>query len=175
MNQDRLPAAKGHVVTEKTAAAGTPDSLPADIRLMEVGDCAGAAEIETLSFSDPWKEETFREFLESRLDTCLGAWERESGRLAGYAVLRQIAGEGELLRIAVDPDFRGRKIGRKLLAAVTDAARKDGTKVLYLEVRAGNESAVNLYRSAGFQETGRRKAYYRHPTEDALLMELRPV
>lgn len=146
-----------------------------EIRLMTEDDAGQAAAVETLSFSDPWKEEVFREFAESRMDTCLGAWERETDHFLGYAILREIAGEGELLRIAVDPPARGRGTGRKLLEAVTETAGKHGTEVIFLEVRAGNEKAVNLYRTAGFRETGRRKAYYRNPTEDALLMELRPV
>ena len=70
---------------------------------------------------------------------------------------------------------RYREVRRELLEAVTAAARDGGTDVLFLEVRAGNERARNLYKSAGFRETGRRKAYYRRPVEDAVLMELRLV
>ena len=145
------------------------------ISVMEKGDGEKAAVLEQLCFSDPWTAGDVEEFVRNSLDTCFAAWNPETGTMAGYADLRQIAGEGELLRIAVDPACQGRGIGRKLLEAVTAAARDGGTDALFLEVRAGNERARNLYKSAGFRETGRRKAYYRRPVEDAVLMELRPV
>ena len=89
--------------------------------------------------------------------------------------MQEVAGEGELLRIAVDPAVRGRGLGRKLLEAVTETAGEDGIQTIFLEVRESNRAAVNLYRSAGFREIGRRRGYYHNPPEDAILMELHLV
>jgi len=50
-------------------------------------------------------------------------------------------------------------------------AKLAGTEKLFLEVREGNQAGIQLYESAGFRTFSRRKAYYRDPVEDALLME----
>lgn len=79
---------------------------------------------------------------------------------AGFALLRTIAGETELLLIAVRAGFRRRGIGTQLLARAMAAAAGDGADTMHLEVRDGNE-AVRLYRAAGFLQIGRRRHYYR--------------
>ena len=142
---------------------------------MDEAHCGQAAALEVLCFSDPWGQESFRDFSASRLYRTFGAAPAEDGDLAGYAVLQEVAGEGELLRIAVDPTARGRGLGRKLLEAVTETAGEDGIQTIFLEVRQSNRAAVNLYRSAGFREIGRRRGYYHNPPEDAILMELHLV
>ena len=43
---------------------------------------------------------------------------------------------------------------------------------LTLEVRASNYPAIALYGSRGFRGAGRRKNYYEHPREDAVIMTL---
>ena len=146
-----------------------PSGLNCRICPLKNGDAPAVAALESACFSDPWGETEFSSVEESRLDQGFAAWVGET--LAGYAILRTVAGEGELLRIAVRPDVRGRGIARKLMEQVERAAREAGADSLFLEVRAGNEPALALYRASGFEENGRRKDYYRFPTEDAVLME----
>lgn len=81
------------------------------------------------------------------------------GRPAGFALYRTIAGEAELLLLAVSPEFRRRGIGRMLLDQFLDHARDRGVSRVHLEVREGNP-AVIMYRSAGFSLAGRRPKYY---------------
>jgi ribosomal-protein-alanine N-acetyltransferase len=81
------------------------------------------------------------------------------GRSAGFALYRTIAGEAELLLLAVSPEFRRRGIGRMLLDQFLDHARDRGVNRVHLEVREGNP-AVIMYRSAGFSLAGRRPKYY---------------
>jgi len=85
---------------------------------------------------------------------------RCGGEPAGFALLRTIAGETELLLIAVRAGFRRRGIGTALLARALAAARTDGADAMHLEVRDGND-AVRLYQAAGFLPVGRRRHYYR--------------
>lgn len=88
----------------------------------------------------------------------------------GFAIGRSVAGEAELITIAVDPAARRQGTGRALLAAFEAKANADH---LFLEVAADNTPAIALYRSAGWRETGRRKAYYKRqtgPAVDALTM-----
>ena len=54
------------------------------------------------------------------------------------------------LTIAVAPRARGRGIGRRLMRAVVPWARRVGVRKLRLDVRAGNEAALALYRGEGY-------------------------
>lgn len=92
------------------------------------------------------------------------------GTVLGYACV-QLAGEqAELLRIATRRESRRRGVGRDLLCATCAAARDAGCRELLLEVAARNLAARALYDRAGFQVVGTRRAYYRHPPDDAILM-----
>lgn len=89
--------------------------------------------------------------------------EHESA-VVGFLVLLPLPpDEAEVLNIAVAPDFQRLGIGRALLKAT--AAR-----TLFLEVRESNAAARAFYQSLGFRQTGRRRGYYHHPAEDAILM-----
>ena len=97
-----------------------------------------------------------------------------SGRFAGFAVIRLLValdgGEAELESIVVSPELRGRGVGAALLAEVICRAKAQGAQRLDLEVRASNAAAIRLYERLGLRETARRRGYYRHPDEDAVLM-----
>lgn len=80
--------------------------------------------------------------------------------LAGFALARAIGDEGELLLLSVRPDWRGRGIGRTLLDAALDEAKRRGVRAFNLEVRESNR-AIALYTAAGFTQVGVRRDYYR--------------
>ncbi len=82
---------------------------------------------------------------------------------AGFALLRKIPGEAELLLIAVRERFRRQGVGRALLNRAIEDAVADGIEALHLEVRDGNP-ALALYRDAGFVQVGSRRGYYRGRT-----------
>lgn len=91
----------------------------------------------------------------------IGAWlllAERRGEPAGFALVRAVAGEAELLLIASHP--RGQGIGAALLDRVIKACRARGVARLFLEVRACNP-AISLYRRAGFVKVGERRGYYR--------------
>ncbi len=87
-----------------------------------------------------------------------------------------IIDEAHVSTIAVHPDWRGRRVGERLLVAMLEQALDLGAATATLEVRVSNERAQGLYRKYRFEVVGRRKHYYRDNGEDALLMtaELRP-
>ena len=85
-----------------------------------------------------------------------------SGAIAGFALMRAIADEAELLLIAVDPAAQQRGIGAALLDDFIAIARPRGARRLHLEVRDGN-TRDRLYERAGFSLAGRRRDYYRGP------------
>lgn len=78
----------------------------------------------------------------------------------GFALTRTVAGESELLTLAVDPAHQRQGIGRDLtqdwLSAITPYA-----DTAFLEVAQDNSAAHALYLSLGFAEIGRRPAYYK--------------
>ena len=78
----------------------------------------------------------------------------------GFSLFRTVAGEAELLLLAVAPDRQRNGIGRLLLDQFVDRARASGATRVHLEVRDGNP-AVQMYRLAGFKLAGRRPNYYR--------------
>ncbi|MFX0547516.1 GNAT family N-acetyltransferase [Roseovarius sp. S1116L3] len=81
----------------------------------------------------------------------------------GFALSRVIAGEAELLTLAVDPDHRRQGIAVRLLADVEAAAARMGAAQQFLEVAADNPAACALYLGAGYAEVGRRAGYYARP------------
>lgn len=81
-------------------------------------------------------------------------------QVVGFSLYRTVAGDSELLLLAVMPPAQGRGIGRKLLGRFVDDAKKNGAEKIHLEVRDGNP-AVRIYESAGFEQTNRRRNYYR--------------
>lgn len=90
-----------------------------------------------------------------------------------FALGRCVAGEAELLTIAVDPASQGRGLGRLCLRRFLDACRDAGADRVFLEVATSNRAARSLYETEGFREDGRRKGYYRTSggaPVDALLM-----
>ena len=92
---------------------------------------------------------------------------------AGFILARAVAGEAELLTLAVHPDARRHGLGARLLeAAVAEAARR-GAAALFLEVSEANIAARALYTRAGAAEVGRRRRYYADGT-DALVLRIGP-
>jgi ribosomal-protein-alanine N-acetyltransferase len=88
------------------------------------------------------------------------AEENETSLPCGFSLYRTIAGDSELLLLAVSSNAQRRGIGRLLLTEFIDQSKNLGADRVHLEVRDGN-SAINLYRSAGFVPVGRRRKYYR--------------
>jgi ribosomal-protein-alanine N-acetyltransferase len=91
-----------------------------------------------------------------------GVWltlARDGEALAGFALSRSVAGEAELLLLAVRRDRQKHGIGELLLNHFIEDAQRRGAHHLHLEVRDGNP-AVRLYKRAGFSQVGRRRNYY---------------
>lgn len=95
-------------------------------------------------------------------------------RVLGFIMVRSVAGEAEVLTIAVAEARRGRGYGRRLIEEALRRLYAEGAERVFLEVGESNPPALALYRRIGFQEVGRRKGYYADggPGGTALVMQL---
>ena len=84
--------------------------------------------------------------------------------------MQAVLDEGYITNVAVRPDCRKQGVAGKLLQVFLDFAQANHLAFLTLEVRASNYPAIALYGSRGFRGVGRRKNYYEHPREDAIIM-----
>lgn len=162
------------------------------IRTALPSDLAEIARIEHASFADPWTIAALGSALMlahsrflvavdgqvgdmARIDAGGGepaGTHRRSGlQVLGYVLASMLGDEGEVADLAVTPGARRRGIGGTLLDRVSAESADAGVRTLYLEVRESNSPALALYRSRGFIVIGRRRGYYRHPPEDALVLK----
>ena len=127
------------------------------------------AELERICFSDPWSRQMLSEHLENECGATLVA-EGADGTVLGYAGVLVILDEGYITNIAVRPAYRRQGVATELLEVFQRFAEGNHLTFLTLEVRAGNAGAQALYEKLGYEEVGRRRNYYEHPREDAVLM-----
>ncbi len=140
------------------------------IRALKSTDAAAIAEIEALCLdAAQWGIDGY-----ARLDSGeLNGWAAELEHdLLAFIVVQTAADELEILNLGVDPAFRRQGLATRLLSMALTAGEKNRASRAFLEVRESNAVARAFYRSQRFLETGRRKGYYSHSYEDALVLSL---
>ena len=94
----------------------------------------------------------------------------DDGIARGCIALRKLSdGKGEVKRLYVRPEYRGNGIATALVERIIEDARNIGYKELYLDTLPELESAVRLYKSFGFEETGQ---YNDSPVDKTIFMKL---
>ena len=141
------------------------------LRAHPAADPVLLAGLDARCFPDPWNAAFHAVLAEN---TANRAWllHLADGEPAGFLVFRDVADEGEILRIGIVPECRRRGLGAWLLGRLTEEGRRRGWRAIFLEVRAGNRAARGLYEREGYRETGLRWNYYRAPVEDAVICRL---
>ena len=147
-------------------------SVAADgLRAMGVQDLDRVLDVEVRAYGFPWSRGNFVDSLAAGyLAECLTA---PDGTLIGYFLAMPGVDELHLLNLTVAPEHQGRGHARALLSRVVALARGRGDDAVWLEVRAGNARARDLYLRNGFAEVGLRRGYYPAAAsrrEDAVLM-----
>lgn len=125
------------------------------------------AELEALCFSEPWSEKSLELLLG---ESATGFVCVSEERVLAYGGMLIAPDEGQITNVAVHPDARREGLGRSVVDALIEEARARGLEQVSLEVRVSNLAAIALYERAGFTVEGKRKNFYRRPTEDALIM-----
>ena len=146
----------------KEATSGAPVAVRMTARHL-----ADVAELERLSFAEPWSADSLRLLLG---ETGVAFVVCDGARAVAYGGMMCVAGEGQITNVAVHPDYRRRGYGREVTEALLRYAAENGFFEVSLEVRASNAAAIALYRAQGFATCGMRRNFYRKPTEDALVM-----
>ena len=132
--------------------------------------------IEKSSYSHPWTPGNFRDSVAAgyHLEVLL-VQDQGQERVAGYWVAMEGVDEVHLLNITVAPAWQGRGLGTRLLKALCEWSRQRQAQWLWLEVRASNTHAQQVYQHFGFKRVGERKNYYPLTPvrrEDAVVMSL---
>jgi ribosomal-protein-alanine N-acetyltransferase len=120
--------------------------------------------------TEAWTRSGYRaELADTRYRYYLAA-EGPAGELLGWAGVRVVADEAEILTVGVVPGARRAGIARRLLDGLLAEAIRRGARAAFLEVRVDNDAARALYRSEGFADMGVRSGYYDAGRVDALTM-----
>ncbi len=144
--------------------------MPADVPLV--------MELEPICFPTPWSASTYLHELRNPRGSYWvirpGA-QQPSGSvppILGYGGLWLLGDEAHITTIATHPDWRRRHLGEWLLLRLIGAAREAGARLVTLEVRVHNASAIALYTKLRFEDVGIRRGYYQDTGEDARLLTL---
>jgi ribosomal-protein-alanine N-acetyltransferase len=133
-------------------------------------DLDAVMEIERRSFAQPWSRGMFLHELKVPFSkTILARSSPGAPEVLGYICRWLVGEEVQILNLAVHPDQRRRGIARALVDRIVQEAEQHEVKVITLEVRRENASAITLYAALAFSERGVRRNYY-GPGQDAIIM-----
>lgn len=134
-------------------------------------DADGVARVEAACMPVPWSRQSFWEEASHSDAYYLIARDVDKDNLiVAYAGCWVLANEGHITNVAVDPDYQGQGLGRRLMNELTSRVKALGVDSMTLEVRPSNTVAINLYTSLGFRSVGQRPKYYTNPVEAAEIM-----
>lgn len=134
-------------------------------------DADGVARVEAACMPVPWSRQSFWEEASHTDAYYLTARDIDKDNLiVAYAGCWVLANEGHITNVAVDPDYQGQGLGRRLMNELTSRVKALGVDSMTLEVRPSNTVAINLYTSLGFRSVGQRPKYYTNPVEAAEIM-----
>jgi ribosomal-protein-alanine N-acetyltransferase len=133
-----------------------------DIFDMTGADCRDMSALHGERFARGWGDGEFHSLLSQ--DSVFGFVARQTNHnghsMGGFVLSREVAGDAEILTIAVNSRFGRAGLGWRLMQAAIRQARARGGESMFLEVDEGNAAALGLYRKLGFVKVGERKAYY---------------
>lgn len=141
------------------------------LRPLQPADLDRVAQLETELFGPAaWSRELYEEEL-ARADRYYVAADVD-GELVGYAGI-VLASDAQVMTVGVAAGHRRRGIATRLVTDLVERARAARAREVFLEVRAGDTGAQELYRRAGFEPIGVRPRYYLPDGEDAVVMRCR--
>lgn len=125
-------------------------------------DADAVANLHARSFYRGWPRQDIETYIADTDTPTLVACDKNH-KVAGFAMLRLLGDDAELMTIAVDPKYRGKGVGEALMRACFDDLLMTPSKRMILEVAADNPAAIKLYGKLGFNKISERKGYYARP------------
>ena len=142
--------------------------IPIEYAILNESHLDSLETLEQMCFSIPWSKNLFRNEIGNSQKYYVVAL--SEGNVIGYGGIAFVLDEGDIMNIAVHPDFRKKGIGSGILTMLIEYATDKSASLINLELRESNENAYNMYKKFGFETVGKRKEYYSDNKEDALLM-----
>jgi ribosomal-protein-alanine N-acetyltransferase len=133
-------------------------------------DISEIVALERECFAVPWSATQYHMAFGHKTFVVYGV--KADADLAAYLAYAELSEEMEIFNLGVRAAYRRRGLAKALLGHVLARCAKLGVAQGFLEVRASNQAALNLYGMFGFSVAGRRKNYYPDNSEDALVMRL---
>jgi len=130
-------------------------------------DAEALAAVHAAAFDAPWSADDIVRFAEDRGGFALAAEMDDGDGIAGFILCRAIAGEAEILTLAVAPAHRRRGLASALVETAA-AVAAESAEAMFLEVAEDNPGALALYQRLGFAIAGRRAGYYGRPAGGAV-------
>jgi [ribosomal protein S18]-alanine N-acetyltransferase len=150
-----------------------PGELITIERIANGPDLDAVAALEAASFTNPWTREMLARELETSLVARVYVLRTPERPVAAFCSCWILYEELHINTLAVDPAYRRRGLGSRLMRHLLALAAGEGATRALLEVRRSNVPAIRLYETLGFHVTDIRRSYYTHPDEDALVLTSR--
>ena len=138
-----------------------------DIDYMNLSDLEQIKYILNTDFDDFWSYSVLKDELTSKNSTYFVVKNKEN-KILGFAGIKTILDEAEIMNIVTKKDCRNQGIGNLLLDKIILEAKNKNIKKINLEVNENNTIAIHLYEKFGFNKDGERKNYYQD--QNAILM-----
>ncbi|MDY0882175.1 ribosomal protein S18-alanine N-acetyltransferase [Dongia soli] len=151
----------------------TGDQISGELYVRPAGpfDLEVLAALHAICFTAPWDQtwtaNSFAEVLAMPGASGIILLDKDNEPL-GFAVMRSVLDETEIILLAVRPDCRGRGFGKELAQMIVERAHAEGQQAIFLEHAHPNVAAARLYQAAGFKQMGIRRNYYRNRNNEAV-------
>lgn len=155
-------------VTDMVIEKAAKVRVPIEIERMRLEDVERVAELDKICFPTPWSVSAYTTEVHNTSAYYIVA--RTRGEIVGYGGMWLIMDEAHITTLGVSTEYRGKKIGERVLAHLLDEAIHRGARRATLEVRRSNQVAQRLYHKYGFRTAAVRKGYYGNNNEDAFVM-----
>ena len=133
--------------------------------------------IEEQNSDYPWSQHQFTTSIENSKNLCYCL--SQNGKTIGYLIAMLALDTADILNIGIDSDYKRQGHATALLNHLIEELRKRNISEIFLEVRAGNKSAIQFYKRQGFKEISIRKNYYTKNSknqshrEDGIIMRIK--
>ena len=138
-----------------------------EIKPYEAEDALKVAELKEF-FEEMWGEQALLSEINNTASIAVVA--KKEQQVIGFCAFSVVKEEANLNMILVHPQYRKKGIAGAMLSEILNKLKEQNVQEAYLEVRALNEVAFNLYKKLGFEQVGLRKNFYKNPEDDALIM-----